>query len=254
MKLFLILIQLLTVLSFRGYAQEEKSLNEKLDNIKGAAEEIIIRTDKGEFSFKEGEAEEVLKRIRKKNRILNFGDLPKFQVLIADSLSKRLSKFNFDSLLKIDKKSIKIKTNFNDSIFAGLNFNFDSLTASLNRFKNDTLFAANMRGMKKYFKNNFIENGKFILPGKSIFIFKGDSLQIIIKEETAEGNKEEITVKKEGNETTVTISRLDNDGKVYEEILTGKEAEEYLERLEDIEEKQNLKKKIIIKRKSSPDE
>ncbi len=131
-KLFLLLL-----ISFVYYSNSfsQNTIKEKIDSLKGKAKEITIITDKETLSFKDDDAEYILKRLKKnkeaKIKIIEdeiFINGKKFDLEKIDSIMSNLKikfdNFNADSLIKF--KEIKFNFSLDDStlIFKDIKIDF----------------------------------------------------------------------------------------------------------------------------------
>lgn len=66
-KLFTAQLAILFLFSLILVAQNKKAVSERLDNIKGEVTKIVITTDDGDVVFEGKDAEEIFKRVQKKN-------------------------------------------------------------------------------------------------------------------------------------------------------------------------------------------
>lgn len=99
---------------------QDKKLKEKIEEIKGEAEEIIIKTDEGEFTFSDKQAQTLLKKIKKSMKKFVFfsDDENEFEVDVDfdSDFEWSVGDQNFEILLEDDEDGTEkeIKINLND--------------------------------------------------------------------------------------------------------------------------------------------
>jgi hypothetical protein len=263
-KITAILILVMFLMTGSVLSQDkEKNLKDKLKDIEGEVEKVIIETDKGRVVFEGDEADRLIKRM-KRNELV-YGIHPKD--------FKNFSNMNLDSLIKYSRSMIdsglvfrsyfrdSIKHNI-DSMMFFLRRDMDSLKISIGRTDidsilkslpkfNDSLFASRFHNRNFNFKFFSSPEGEerviIIFPREDM---EDDELDIIIRGDAfKQGETKKIIIDEEGGEKKVTVTTIDKDGKERIEEYKGKEGEDYLKELENKDGIKEKKKRIIIRRK-----
>lgn len=263
-----IIILLLSASVFAFYAQETKSIKDKISDIKGDAKSITIETSEGKFTFKGDEAKDVLKLLKQK-RIIEFEkdiafhpDLDEADVFIFrdgklpdDMFWVETEDDDKDKEISVEKKdgitTVTIKTKVDGK---------EETKVLTGNEAEDFLKKENQKIRIKKFRRQIMMEGNCCccrMPRKEID-FWGDAMPLEDFDWTdISDNKEmkKIIVKEEDGQKIVTIETIIN-GEKQTETLKGKEAEEYLKKMEQedklkIEEKNDSgkkTKKIILKK------
>ena len=274
----LIKSKLLTVLSvFLIFAflspnilgQSKKELHKKLDKIEGKVKKISIQTDKGTVTFTGKEAEEILKNLKKKESKFVF-TVDEDNVFDKDHNVFFLS--DDDDIISFDKDGLakKIKVEIVDGK--------KEVTIETKKDGKTTTKVLKGKEAEEYLKKNKIRSKRFlwkdkngkrlnkfeVKTGNNVW-FSDDDDVVVIKDKMKKHFKgknnieKEIEVKvKDGvKEVTVTTTK---DGKKTVKKYKGKEAEEFLENLNDddeididIDTKDHHKKIIILKKETKKD-
>jgi len=249
------------------FGQNKKELHKKLDKIDGKVKKISIQTDKGTVSFTGKEAEEILKKLKKKeNKFV-------FSVDRDDVFDKHHDVMFFsddDNIFDVDKDGLSKKVKV--EIING------KKEATIETTKDGKKTVEKLKGKEaeEYLKKNKVRSKTFswkdkdgkkikmkrfkVKSGNNVWFDKDDGDVIILKNKKKKHFKHNDSVEKEikinvkngKKEVTVTTTK---DGKKIVKTYKDKDDEKYLEKLEhddditvDIKDKDNMKK-IIIKKK-----
>ncbi|HKI79087.1 MAG TPA: hypothetical protein VKA26_11150 [Ignavibacteriaceae bacterium] len=250
----------------------QSDLNEKINDIKGRAQKVTVKTDNGEVTFEGKEAEEIVKIIER-----NKG-LAKFWVRKLDNDTTDPDKnifFGFD----LDKDTT------NDNVKMKIRYDKGENTIIITKTEkdgNETTETFSGDEADEYFKKHSKYNGNFkwIKPGdkKDNFFFfkkddgdddeKGMDISIwnvdddsddsfIFFNKDDDGIKKMIKISEEDGIKKITVTSTDKDGQETTKTYKGKEAEEYLEKNDikvkikkDGDDDENTKEIIIRKKKS----
>ncbi len=249
--------------------QGKKDLHKKLDKIDGKVKKISIQTDKGTIDFTGKEAEEILKRLKKKENKFVFtvdGD---------DVFDKHHNVMFFsddDDIFDVEKDGLskKVKVEIVDGK--------KEVTVETAKDGKTTKKVLKGKEAEEYLKKNKIRSKHFLWKdkkGKRLKKFEvktGDNVWfsddddvVVIKDKMRKHFKgknnieKEIEVKVKGGVKEVTVTTT-KEGKKTVKKYKGKEAEEFLENLNDdddidinIDTKDHHKKIIILKKETKKD-
>lgn len=249
MLLFFSTFLVLTILNPITFGQTKKELNKKIDNIEGKVERISIQTDKGIVNFTGKEAEEILKKLKKKEHKFAFS-------------------FNDHSFFDDDDCIFEVnfgKTGFKKSVEVKEVDGKKEVTIKTTKDGRTTIKTLKGKEAEEYLdkKDKHLKHFSwFKKGGKKIQIkiknFKGglkDEMKKYFRHHKNDiGVEKTIDIKIKDGVKEVTVITT-NDGKKTVNVYKGKEAEEYLENLDndddiniDIDDKDSVTKIIIIKK------
>ncbi len=231
----------LTFLSPITFGQIKKELNNKLNKINGKVEKISIQTDKGTVNFTGKEAEEILKKLKKKGN--------KFVLTVDDG-----SFFDDDNLFEIKSGKNGIKESVKVKEINGRK----EITIKTTKDGKTTVKILRGKKAEEYLDKKNKNSKRLTWIGKD-----GKNVKIKVgkfKVDTNDKDVEktiEVKIKDGKKEITVTTIR---DGNKSVKIYKGKEADEFLKNHEDddditidIEVKDSIGKTIIIKKEKKTD-
>lgn len=222
------------------FGQTEKPLKEKLEKVTGKVEKITVKTDKGSFIFEGAEAEKLLKRMQQvshKVKVKLFSD-------DAENLSvgkgTKIIVFN-DEDADIDSDNINVwvekledddehKKDVDVEVKNGKKF----LTVTTNENGKKKIKVYTGKDADKYLKENKDKDVHHLKLDK---IKKGQKLIWVEKEEDSEDNdvgekiEKKIKVEDKNGVKTITVTTTEN-GKSRVKTYSGKDAEEFLDKME----------------------
>lgn len=249
----IIFIALASVLSLSLKAQSEKSVDEKLNELKGEVQKIIVETDKGNVTLEGSEAKKVFKRMK-------HGYSSPLKFFIGDDSAsgyfyktkpnksfvwKEVSKDDANILIMNDelKDGKKVIINKTDGKLKVTEITEDENGEEIEKVYED-------EKAEKFLEENEIEMFEFDPESGNSFFFKnksgdklgksyryniirddGDDEERIIKWIDKDGTgafvNKSVEIEKNG-ETKVTIITTDEKGEETKKVLEGEEAEKYL--------------------------
>ena len=256
-KIITIQIGILFLFSILLLAQDKKSMKEKINNIEGDVTKIVITSDKGELTFEGDEAQKIFKRIKS----------PKMEKHIK-WISDSDDEFEIDGddvlIFKSEdgKKHIIKHKGKGDKMMMFMNDDFEGKKTIEVEIEDDS----DESGGEKTVTVTTVENGE-----KKVETYKGkeadeyldkmeDEGEIIIDIDTdINGDSKhvwvmnkpgkmkdidkKVEVKMENDIKTVTVTTTE-DGEETVKVYTGKDADEFLQKLEK-EDKMSVEEKII---------
>lgn len=276
-KVFFIIISILLGLStIYLSAQDNKSIKDKIDNLKGEPKLITIETGSDKVVLKEEEAKELLKMLKAKKQFV----FEKEFSFSPDSMDKKMfvirkgkyppkDFFWIDESEKDDNKNIEVeKKDGKTTVTITTNDKGEEKVEVLTGKEAEEFLEQEKQTQKIKIRRPFPprmnnrcgcccmnREDDIILFGENepLEFFSDDDVLILGDDE--DKNFMKVIVKEENGEKVITVESVEN-GKKKTEIFKGKEAEQYLKKMEndnqmkiDEDFKDGKKiKKIIIKK------
>ena len=252
-KIITIQIGILFLFSILLLAQDKKSMKEKIDNIEGDVSKIVITSDKGEVTFIGDEAEALFKKIKSpkmEKHIKWISDSNEEFEIEGDDVLIFKSDDGEKHIIKHKGKGNKMMM-FMDDDFEGTK-TVEVEVEEKNGEKNVTVTTTE-NGEEKVetfvgekadeYLEKMEHEGEMIIDIDSDV--KGDSKYVRIKNKHAKMKDidKKVEVKMENDVKTVTVTTSE-DGEETVKVYTGKDADEFLQKLEK-EDKMSVEEKII---------
>ena len=266
MLLFFSTFLVLTILNPITFGQTKKELNKKIDNIEGKVERISIQTDKGIVNFTGKEAEEILKKLKKKEHkfAFSFNDHSFFD----DDYNMVFFSDDDNSFFDDDDCIFEVnfgKTGFKKSVEVKEVDGKKEVTIKTTKDGKTTIKTLKGKEAEEYLdkKDKHLKHFSWFKKGGKKIQIKLKNFKVSLKDEMKKyfrhhkndiGVEKTIDIKIKDGVKEVTVITT-NDGKKTVNVYKGKEAEEYLENLDndddiniDIDDKDSVTKIIIIKK------
>jgi hypothetical protein len=254
-KIIKIQIGILFLFSILLLAQDKKSMKEKINNIEGDVSKIVITSDKGELTFEGDEAQKIFKRIKspKMEKHIKWISDDNHEIDGDDVLifkSEDGKKHIIKHKGKGDKMMMFMNDDFEGKKTIEVEIEDDSdesegeKTVTVTTVENGEKKVETYKGKKAdEYLDKMEDVGEIIIDIDTDI--KGDSKHVWVMNKPAKMKDidKKIEVKLENDIKTVTVTTTE-EGEEKVKVYTGKEADEFLKKLEK-EDKMKVEEKII---------
>ena len=259
MKARIITMQMgiLFLFSILLFAQDKKSINEKINNLEGDVNKIVITSDKGELTFEGDEAQKIFKRIKspKMEKHIKWISDDDHEIEIdGDDVMIFKSEDGKKHIIKHKGKGDKMMMFMNDDfegkktveveIEEDADENGEGKTVTVTTVENGEKKVETYKGKEAdEYLDNMEDEGEIIIDIDTDI--NGDSKHVWVMDKPGKMKdiEKKVEVKVENDVKTVTVTTI-KDGEETVKVYTGKEADEFLEKLEK-EDKMRIEEKII---------